>query len=47
MSHSQPYLRETEARQLYTGDDVVHDFDHILRVTRLGVYIAERERRGC
>ena len=43
MSHSKSYLSETEAHQLYTGDDAAHDFDHILRVTRLGAYIAERE----
>lgn len=43
MSDSKSYLSETEAHQLYTGDDAAHDFDHILRVTRLGAYIAGRE----
>ncbi|MFN8495205.1 MAG: HD domain-containing protein [Caldilineaceae bacterium] len=43
MSNTSTYLSEVEARQLYTGDDAAHDFDHILRVTRLGVRLAQAE----
>jgi uncharacterized protein len=37
------YLSEEEARRLYQSGDAAHDFDHILRVTHLAHYIAERE----
>jgi uncharacterized protein len=32
-----------EARNLYPDDDPTHDFDHILRVTRLALRLAEAE----
>ncbi len=38
------FLSEAEARQLYAESDVAHDFDHILRVTRLGEQIAQAEQ---
>lgn len=41
--NNKPYLSEAEARELYTGDDAAHDFDHILRVTRLGERLALAE----
>lgn len=37
------YLTEAEARQLYQTSDSAHNFDHILRVARLGERIAEAE----
>ncbi len=37
------YLTEMEARQLYQTSDSAHNFDHILRVARLGERIAEAE----
>lgn len=37
-------LGEGEARQLYASSDAAHDFDHILRVTRLGEQIARAEQ---
>lgn len=36
-------LPEAEARQLYTHGDAAHDFDHVLRVTRLAERIAQTE----
>ncbi|MDQ3248442.1 MAG: HD domain-containing protein [Chloroflexota bacterium] len=43
MTYSSVYLSESEAQQLYAGDDAAHDFDHVLRVTRLGERIAQAE----
>lgn len=43
MSNAPTYLNDADARQLYTGDDAAHDFDHILRVARLGVRLAQAE----
>lgn len=36
-------LSESSIRQLYLSADVAHDFDHVLRVTQLGLRIAEAE----
>lgn len=36
-------LNETEIRQLYAAGDAAHDFDHVLRVTQMGVRIAQAE----
>lgn len=38
-----PFLSEDEARALYSAGDAAHDFDHVLRVTRLAVRIAAAE----
>lgn len=38
-----PYLTDDEARALYREGDAAHDFDHIWRVTRLAVRLAEEE----
>jgi len=38
------FLTEESARLLYAAGDAAHDFDHILRVTRLAVQIAEAEQ---
>lgn len=35
---------DDEARALYTAGDAAHDFDHVQRVTRLAVRLAEQER---
>ena len=32
-----------EARTLYASSDATHDFDHVLRVARMAVHIAEQE----
>ncbi|CAN5482971.1 HD domain-containing protein [soil metagenome] len=37
-------LTTAEAYQLYAGSDAAHDFDHILRVTRLAEQIARTEQ---
>jgi uncharacterized protein len=37
------YLGEAEARDLYVGGDAAHDFDHVLRVTRLAEQLARVE----
>jgi uncharacterized protein len=37
------FLTEEEARALYTAGDAAHDFDHVLRVTRMAVRIAAAE----
>ncbi len=37
------YLTEAQARQLYVLGDAAHDFDHVLRVARLAVGIANTE----
>jgi uncharacterized protein len=37
------FLSEDEARQFYTGGDSAHDFDHVLRVTRMGERLATAE----
>ena len=37
------YLTENEARALYVTGDAAHDFDHVLRVTRLATRIAAAE----
>ena len=37
------WLTEEEARALYAASDAAHDFDHVLRVTRLAQHIAEAE----
>jgi uncharacterized protein len=37
------YLSEAEARDLYINGDAAHDFDHVLRVTRLAKRIANDE----
>ncbi|MXX27240.1 MAG: HD domain-containing protein [Caldilineaceae bacterium SB0668_bin_21] len=34
---------ESTVRQLYLSADVAHDFDHVLRVTQLGLRIAQAE----
>ena len=39
----QPILTEDEARQFYAAGDAAHDFDHVLRVTRLATQIATAE----
>ena len=43
----QPYgpgrLDESAVRRLYADSDAAHDFDHVLRVVRLGVRIARAE----
>ncbi len=36
-------LDEAEIRQLYSAGDAAHDFDHVLRVTKMGVRIAQAE----
>lgn len=36
-------LDEKEVRRLYGSGDAAHDFDHVLRVTRLGIHIAQTE----
>lgn len=36
-------LEEKEVRRLYRSGDAAHDFDHVLRVTRLGIHIAQVE----
>lgn len=36
-------IDEYEIRRLYRSGDAAHDFDHVLRVTRLGVHIAQAE----
>ena len=36
-------LSESTARRLYTNGDAAHDFDHVLRVTHLGMRIALAE----
>lgn len=36
-------LTEAEARALYQSDDATHDFDHVLRVARMALRIAEAE----
>lgn len=38
-----PWLSTEAARALYTGGDAAHDFDHVLRVSRLADRIAEAE----
>jgi len=43
MTTLQPFLTEAEASLLYTAGDAAHDFDHVRRVTRLGVRIATAE----
>jgi uncharacterized protein len=37
------WLSDDEARRLYAAGDAAHDFDHVLRVTHLAVYIAQAE----
>lgn len=37
------YLNKDEARRLYQTDDSAHDFDHVLRVAELAVYLARNE----
>jgi len=39
-------LNESHIRTLYAGGDAAHDFDHVLRVTRLGERIATAEGAG-
>ena len=41
--HVDEFLSEEEARRLYVEGDTAHDFDHVLRVARLAVYLAEAE----
>ncbi len=36
-------LNESEIRQLYAAGDAAHDFDHVLRVTTMGIRIAQAE----
>jgi uncharacterized protein len=36
-------LSEQEIQNLYTAGDAAHDFDHVQRVTRLAVHIAQAE----
>ena len=40
-------LSESRVRQLYLSGDVAHDFDHVLRVTRMGLRIAQAESADC
>jgi uncharacterized protein len=40
---SDSFLTEAEAQRLYATGDSAHDFDHVLRVTRLGEQIAQAE----
>lgn len=40
---SDPVFDESAARSLYTAGDAAHDFDHVLRVTRLAQQIARAE----
>ena len=35
--------REDTARQFYTAGDAAHDFDHVLRVTHMGIRLAQAE----
>ncbi len=35
--------REETARLLYTAGDAAHDFDHVLRVTHMGIRLAQAE----
>ncbi len=42
-SETAQYLGEAEARDLYINGDAAHDFDHVLRVTRLAERIAGAE----
>lgn len=37
------WLTDEEARRLYAVGDAAHDFDHVLRVTRLAIHIAQAE----
>lgn len=37
------WLSDEEARRLYAAGDAAHDFDHVLRVTRLAMHIAQAE----
>ncbi len=37
------YLSAANIRRLYSSGDAAHDFDHVLRVTRLGIRIAQAE----
>lgn len=37
------WLDEDEIRRLYAAGDAAHDFDHVLRVTRLAMKIAQAE----
>jgi uncharacterized protein len=41
--HSPSYLTDAQARHLYAATDAAHDFDHVERVTRLAIAIAEAE----
>jgi uncharacterized protein len=43
MTRFVPYYTIDEIRQLYVHGDAAHDFDHVLRVTRLAEYIARQE----
>jgi uncharacterized protein len=46
MTGTQPpdaWLGDGEAAALYAGGDAAHDFDHVRRVTRLAVHIAQAE----
>lgn len=43
MTTLQLFLTEADASGFYTGGDAAHDFDHVLRVTRMGVRIATAE----
>lgn len=36
-------LSEARVRRLYSSGDAAHDFDHVLRVTKLGIRIARAE----
>lgn len=38
-----PFLTDEQAQSLYVSGDAAHDFDHVLRVTRMGVRIAAAE----
>lgn len=40
---TQLILTEDEAQALYHTDDSAHDFDHVLRVTKMAMYIAQIE----
>lgn len=37
------FLTDDEAKKLYQTDDSAHDFDHVLRVTRMAMHLAQLE----
>jgi uncharacterized protein len=43
VTDAEAFLTLVEAQALYATDDSAHDFDHVLRVTRLAEHIAQQE----